>query len=87
MAIAPKPSFNPSMLTVPEAADLLGIGRTLAYDLVRRGQWPTPVVRIGRLIKVPSGPVFQLLTRGSTLSAVESVDPPRGVAKSLSKNS
>lgn len=38
MAIAPKPCPNLSMLAVPEAADLLGIGRTLPYDLVRRGQ-------------------------------------------------
>jgi predicted DNA-binding transcriptional regulator AlpA len=39
------------VLDVPEAAQLLGIGRTLAYDLVRTNQWPTPVIRKGRLIK------------------------------------
>ena len=42
----------PAVLNVPEAARLLGIGRTLAYELVRTNQWPTPVIRVGRLIKI-----------------------------------
>jgi predicted DNA-binding transcriptional regulator AlpA len=57
---------NPRMLEVPEAATLLGIGRTLAYELVRTDQWPTPVVRIGRLVRIPSGPVLELLATGRT---------------------
>jgi excisionase family DNA binding protein len=40
-----------------EAARMLGIGRTMAYQLVREGRWPTPVIRIGRLIKVPVAPL------------------------------
>jgi excisionase family DNA binding protein len=52
------------MLTVPQAAQLLGIGRTLAYQLIRTGTWPTPVVRIGRLVKIPSGPLLDLLATG-----------------------
>ena len=32
----------PVMLDVPEAARLLGVGRTLAYELIRAGRWPTP---------------------------------------------
>ncbi len=31
----------PCMLGVPQAARMLGIGRTLAYELVRTGEWPT----------------------------------------------
>lgn len=54
----------PAVLDVPEAAQLLGIGRTLAYELVRTNQWPTPVIRIGRLIKIPSGPMVELMTTG-----------------------
>lgn len=38
-------------LTVPEAADLLGIGRGLAYELARTGQ--IPVIRLGRRMLVP----------------------------------
>lgn len=39
------------VLTVEEAAAELRIGRTAAYDAVRRGD--LPVVRIGRTIRVP----------------------------------
>ncbi len=60
----PELSAVPVMLTVPQAAHLLGIGRTFAYQLIRTGAWPIPIVRTGRLIKIPSGPVLQLLTMG-----------------------
>ncbi len=40
-----------AMLTVPEAAKLLRIGRNLAYELVARGEIPS--IRFGRLIRVP----------------------------------
>jgi len=43
------------------AAHVLGIGRTAAYELVRAGQWPTPVLRLGRLIKVPTAPLLELV--------------------------
>ena len=55
----------PAMLTVLEAANILGIGRTFAYQLVRTGCWPTPVVRTGRLIRIPSGPLQQMMRTGS----------------------
>lgn len=42
---------------------MLGIGRTLAYRLVREGDWPTPVIRVGRLIKVPLQPLQEYLSR------------------------
>ena len=54
----------PPVVDLPTAAAMLGIGRTLAYRLVRTGQWPTPVLRIGRLIKVPTGPLLDLLGNG-----------------------
>jgi predicted site-specific integrase-resolvase len=54
----------PMVLDLPAAAHLLGIGRTLAYELVRTGQWPTPIIRVGRLIKVPTQPLLELLRRG-----------------------
>lgn len=40
-----------AMLTVPEVAKLLRIGRNHAYELVARGEIPS--VRLGRLIRVP----------------------------------
>ena len=51
----------PAVLDLPEAARMLGVGRTLAYQLVREGQWPTPVVRVGRLIKIPTRPLLEFL--------------------------
>ena len=38
-------------MSIPEAAKLLGIGRTSAYEAVRRGE--LPVIMIGRRILVP----------------------------------
>lgn len=51
----------PAVLDLPTAAAMLGIGRTLAYELVRAGRWPTPVLRVGRLIKVPTRPLLELI--------------------------
>lgn len=43
-------------ITVPEAAEVLGVGRGLAYDAARAGDIPT--ISIGRRLVVP---VHQLL--------------------------
>ena len=47
--------------TLPTAAAILGIGRTLAYELVAAGQFPTPVVRAGTRVIVPVAPLLKLL--------------------------
>ncbi len=39
------------VLTVPEAATFLRVGRTAAYEAIRSGEIPS--VRIGRSIRVP----------------------------------
>lgn len=54
-------SALPPVLDLPQAAQLLGVGRTCAYELVRTGQWPTPVLRLGRLIRIPSAPLLDVL--------------------------
>jgi predicted DNA-binding transcriptional regulator AlpA len=51
----------PPTLDLVDAARLLGIGRTLAYEMVREATWPTPIVRAGRRIRVPTIPLLQLL--------------------------
>jgi predicted DNA-binding transcriptional regulator AlpA len=61
---SPRRAGLPAVLDVPQAARLLGIGRTLAYELVRTDQWPTPVIRVGRLIKIPSAPLIELMSTG-----------------------
>jgi excisionase family DNA binding protein len=51
----------PAVLDLAHAAALIGVGRTTAYKLVHDGQWPTPVLRVGRLIKIPTQPLLELL--------------------------
>ena len=51
----------PPVVDVPTAAAILGIGRTAAYELIRIGQWPTPILRVGKLIRVPSAPLLELV--------------------------
>jgi excisionase family DNA binding protein len=51
----------PAVLDLVQAAALLGVGRTTAYRLVHDGEWPTPVLRLGRLSKIPTRPLLDLL--------------------------
>ena len=50
-------------LTVTEAAEVLGISRTLAYALVARGELPS--LRMGRRIVVPKRALEALLEAAS----------------------
>jgi predicted DNA-binding transcriptional regulator AlpA len=59
----------PAVLDLPTAAQVLGVGRTIAYELVRSGQWPTPVLRLGKLIRVPTAPLVDLLGLEATQPA------------------
>jgi len=47
--------------TIEEAALLLGIGRTLAYALAKRDEFPVPLIRLGRRILVPKRALLRLL--------------------------
>ena len=51
----------PPVLDLVQAAAMLGLGRTAAYKLVAQQRWPTPVLRLGRLIKIPTQPLLELL--------------------------
>lgn len=59
----------PAVVDLTTAASVLGVGRSAAYELVRTGAWPTPVLRLGRLIKVPSAPLLTLLGLEQTPAA------------------
>jgi len=54
--------------TVDEAADLLGISRSLAYDAVHRGEIRT--VRLGRRLLVPLAELHKLLQADTALGDV-----------------
>lgn len=55
------------LLALPASIDLvtagraLGIGRTLAHDLARRGQFPVRVLRLGNRYRVPTAEVLREL--------------------------
>lgn len=68
----------PTILDVPTAARVLDIGRSLAYELIRRGEWPTKPLRVGRLIKIPTAPLLTYL--GETPTGPASPATSRGPA-------
>lgn len=49
----------PTVLTVERAGQLLGLGRTAAYEAVNRGE--IPIIRLGRRVVVPTARVLALL--------------------------
>lgn len=51
----------PAVVDLLTAAAVLDVGRTVACELVRTGQWPTPILRVGGRIKVPTAPLLELL--------------------------
>jgi excisionase family DNA binding protein len=51
----------PPVVDVETAAAVLGVGRTAAYELIRMGKWPTPVLRLGKLIRIPTRPLLELV--------------------------
>lgn len=57
-----RPRSDPlQIFTVPEAADVLGISKSLAYELIARGD--LPAVRLGRRIIVPARAIEAVLTQ------------------------
>ncbi len=62
----------PAMLTVDEAARVLRIGRSLAYQLATRyldsgGTDGLPVLRLGGVLRVPGFALRELITTGTVI--------------------
>lgn len=55
--------FPGETLSVSQAGQVLGLGRDAAYAAVERGE--IPVLRFGRLIRVPKHALKQLLETGT----------------------
>lgn len=51
----------PAVVDVVTAAAVLGIGRTVAYELVRTGRWPTRVLALGKRRLVPTAELIALV--------------------------
>ena len=54
----PDPAIEP-FWDVERGARFLGIGKSLAYDLIRKGEFPVPVLRFGTRLKVPTKPLVE----------------------------
>ena len=81
-------STLPATLTVPQAGQILGIGRDAAYAAASRGELPT--LRLGRRLVVPTGRLMAMLLAPEPHSAaIESTDertfvrlrPETGIAR------
>lgn len=46
-------------MTVPEAAEALGVHRDTVYDAVRRGE--LPAIRLGRTVRIPTARIARML--------------------------
>ncbi|WSX64916.1 hypothetical protein OG504_33200 [Streptomyces sp. NBC_00986] len=62
----------PVVIDLVTAARALGIGRTRAFELVRRGEFPVPILRVGSTWRVPTAPLLGMLgitaTTGATIA-------------------
>ncbi len=63
------------LLTVVEAAEVLGVGRSTMYELIRTGQ--VEVVHLGRCARVPTTALEEFVER---LRASKPLDVPAEVA-------
>ena len=52
----------PATVDVPTAALACGFSRSHAYDLVRRGEFPARVIRVGSRIRVVTASLIELLS-------------------------
>jgi excisionase family DNA binding protein len=62
------------VVSVREAASLLGISKDLAYELVRREELPS--LRLGRRVVVPTRRLLELVGAGPTAAAQPSNEQP-----------
>lgn len=62
-----KPMSTEEILALPASVDLvtagraLNIGRTLTYDLARRGELPVPTLRLGNALRVRRSDILAAL--------------------------
>ena len=61
--------MDKSTLSLPEAANALGIARSSAYEAARRGEIPT--IRIGKRILVPVVALERMLAEAKTKTSNE----------------
>jgi len=62
--VIPDPATR-ACVTADEAFAELGIDRTTGYRAIKEGTFPIPVIRVGRLIRVPTAALRRLLEADS----------------------
>ena len=75
----------PATVDIPTAAQALSIGRTLAYQLARTGQFPVPVLRLGSRYRIVTSGLLAALgiaPAGTGLCVAQSEAAPSGSAPS-----
>jgi len=75
----------PLLLTVEEAAGVLRIGRSLAYELARLyessdGRDGLPVLRVGALMRVPRWALAELISTGRVVRLADRVEAGSSVS-------
>jgi hypothetical protein len=56
----PDPVKEPTV-SIVKAGELLGIGRTVAYQAAQEDRFPVPILRVGSQWRVPTAPLLQAL--------------------------
>jgi excisionase family DNA binding protein len=51
----------PTVVSIMTAARALGLSRTYAYELAKRGDFPCRIIRIGATYRVPTAELRKLL--------------------------
>jgi excisionase family DNA binding protein len=51
----------PVVIDITTAARALGLGRSTAYELARRGEFPCRVLRIGSSYRIPTADLLRVL--------------------------
>ena len=59
--MVPDPTTQPC-LSAEEAFAILGIERKTGYRAIKDGSFPVPVIRVGRLIRIPTAALLRLVT-------------------------
>lgn len=56
----PDPRLRPTV-SIPEAGEPFGLGKSASYAAVKRGDFPVPVIKIGRRLVVASAQLLAVL--------------------------
>jgi predicted DNA-binding transcriptional regulator AlpA len=77
--VIPDPEVRPT-IKPQEAFRLLGCGQTNGYEQIRQGTFPVPVLRLGRVIKIPTAPLLELLGLRAPAGVHSEAEPPANSA-------